>query len=545
MDRHKDAVAAISGRIRRFYDRREPFRIYHGSTNSTRHSSFERDKVVDTSSLTHVLHVDPERRTVLVEPNVPMDQLVEATLPYRLVPPVVMEFPGITVGGGFAGTSGESSSFRYGFFDRTVNWIEMVLANGDVVTASSADKPDLFYGAAASFGTLGVTTLLELQLIEAKRFVELTYRPTSGAADAVRQIEELTADAHVQYLDAILFAKDRGVICAGSLTDDLQDGARPQRFTRARDPWFYLHARDMLERSTGPTSEAVPLVDYLFRYDRGAFWTGVYAFKYFLTPFNRVTRWLLDWFMHTRVMYHALHKSGLSDQVIVQDVAVPYDAARDFVEFLDAEFGIYPLWLCPLHQRGQSPEAPHGLLAEQKSPAEAADESQADADAHLKQPAAVREANAEARMLMNFGVWGLGPSRWDAFVAANRTLERKVQELDGEKWLYAHTYYSEDEFWAMYDRPRLDRLRAKYHASHLPTLYDKVKARDGGVLSSSSSSSWASWSRSLVAGVWPVRGLYGVYKALRGGDYLLPPKKDDGAKGRGKAGKAEGKPKEA
>lgn len=50
----------------------------------------------------------------------PMDRLVEETLKYGLIPPVVMEFPGITAGGGYSGTSGESSSFKHGFFDRTL-----------------------------------------------------------------------------------------------------------------------------------------------------------------------------------------------------------------------------------------------------------------------------------------------------------------------------------------------------------------------------------------------------------------------------------------
>ncbi len=79
--------------------------------------------MVDTSAMSRVLKIDTERKTALVEPNVPMDSLVEATLQHGLIPPVVMEFPGITVGGGFAGTSGESSSFRYRSFDRsTVNF---------------------------------------------------------------------------------------------------------------------------------------------------------------------------------------------------------------------------------------------------------------------------------------------------------------------------------------------------------------------------------------------------------------------------------------
>lgn len=103
MERHNRTVAAIAADVRRFYDIKEPFRIFHGSTNSTRSSLFRRDKMVDTSGLQHVLKVDRDKRTALVEPNVPMDRLVETTMKYGLVPLVVMEFPGITVGGGYAG----------------------------------------------------------------------------------------------------------------------------------------------------------------------------------------------------------------------------------------------------------------------------------------------------------------------------------------------------------------------------------------------------------------------------------------------------------
>jgi FAD/FMN-containing dehydrogenase len=41
-----------------------------------------------------------------------MDKLVKATLKYGLVPPVVTEFPGITVGGAIQGAAAETSSFR-------------------------------------------------------------------------------------------------------------------------------------------------------------------------------------------------------------------------------------------------------------------------------------------------------------------------------------------------------------------------------------------------------------------------------------------------
>lgn len=415
MDRHEEAVAVIATSVRRFHQLKVPFRIYHGSTNSTRASSMQRDKVVDISHLSHILQVDTEARTVLVEPNVPMDRLVQATLKYGLVPPIVMEFPGITVGGGFAGTGGESSSFKYGFFDSTVNWIEMVLADGQVVYASKSERPDLFDGAAGTFGTLGITTLLELRLVKATTHVELTYHPVVSLTEAVHKLGEAQEDPSNDFVDGILFAKDRGVVVTGLLKDVSPNDTsiRIQRFSRARDPWYYLHAEKIFAMSTPaskeakPFKEAVPLVDYLFRYDRGGFWVGYYAFKYFKTPFNRFTRWALDRYMHTRVMYHALHESGHSQKYMVQDLGLPYSTAQDFLEYLDKSFGFYPLWLCPLRPSGQIPLHPHVPKGQDpKSP----------------------------EKMLNIGLWGPGPSSHDAFVRVNRQLEHKVIPNSRERY---------------------------------------------------------------------------------------------------------------
>ena len=100
MGNHEAAVASIAAALRGFYERREPFRVYHGSTYSTRPSERQLDKMVDTSKLDGILEVNAQSKTISVELNVPMDKLVDSTLPYGLIPPVVMEFPGITVGGG-------------------------------------------------------------------------------------------------------------------------------------------------------------------------------------------------------------------------------------------------------------------------------------------------------------------------------------------------------------------------------------------------------------------------------------------------------------
>ena len=100
METHRTAVATLASQVARFSASKTPFRIYHGSTLSTRQSSRQRDQIIDVSSLNHVLQFNKPEKTVLVEPNVPMDKLVKATLAQGLLPKVVMELPNITVGGG-------------------------------------------------------------------------------------------------------------------------------------------------------------------------------------------------------------------------------------------------------------------------------------------------------------------------------------------------------------------------------------------------------------------------------------------------------------
>lgn len=272
MERHRQAVSHISSRIKSFYDKQIPFRIYHGSTNSTQHRKVDPDRMVDTSRLNHIFGINQEKKICLAEPNVAMDELVEAVAPYGLLPPVVMEFPGITVGGGFAGTAGESSGFKEGFFDRTVNWIEMVLADGEVVKASpnEEERGDLFYGAAGTLGTLGVTTLLEIRLVGFKPHVELTYHPVTSVADALSTMKACTRIRSNDFVDGILFALDRGVIISGKLVEKIPQGGHIQRFSRARDPWFYIHVGRTASRQIEPFKEYTPVRDYLFRYDRGA-----------------------------------------------------------------------------------------------------------------------------------------------------------------------------------------------------------------------------------------------------------------------------------
>jgi Delta24-sterol reductase len=490
MNAHNALVAEIASQIRSFYTRKLPFRISHGSTNSTRHNILNRTRTVDISKLQNVLSIDTTKQTCLVEPNVPMDALVAATLKYGLVPPVVMEFPGITCGGGYSGTAGESSSFKHGFFDTTINWVEIVLGDGTVVKASESERADLFKGAAGAVGSLGVTTMMELKLTKAKKFVEATYHPVSGVQDALDKIKTLTAEEDIDYVDGIMFSKSNGAVVSGKMVDKSPTSLdKVQSFSRPWDPWFYLHVQDSIRSQTAVT-ELIPLAEYLFRYDRGGFWVGASAFKYWhgLIPFNRYTRWFLDDFLHTRMLYRALHASRHSMRYVVQDLAMPFESAPAFVNYTEEKFGIWPLWLCPLRQSDKPTFHP--------------------------------QLKGNNDMMINIGLWGDGPSNRNQFVELNRNLEQKLKELGGVKWFYAQTYYNEPEFWNIYPQQQqewYDGLRQKYNATHLPSVYDKVRVdvdKEQKVLR-----------RNLkywILRIWPIPALWGLWKGILSKDWMIP-----------------------
>src|SRR5205823_304961 len=125
-------------------------------------------------------------------------------------------------------------------------------------------------------------------------------------------------------------------------------------FTKATDEWFYLHAEKIAKKSKR-IIESIPLNDYLFRYDRGAFWMGTLAFQRFRVPFTKFTKWVLNPLMKTRLMYNALQASGASQEYIVQDLALPEKTVVAFMQYVHKKFHIYPLWLCPLLTDDKSP----------------------------------------------------------------------------------------------------------------------------------------------------------------------------------------------
>ena len=257
---------------------------------------------------------------------------------------------------------------------------------------------------------------------------------------------------------------------------------------------YYVHVENLLSKTaTSIHTEIVPTEDYLFRYDRGAFWAGRHVFTYFAIPFIFPFRWLFNPLFHTKTLYHGLHENGMAKDNIIQDILLPASRTEDFLKWVDHEYSIYPLWLCPFRQRMGEQIGPHPrqLCAEEK-----------------EEP------------LISVGLWGPRLPDPKKFVAENRKVEAKVEELGGIKWLYAQCQYTEDEFWRVYDREWYDSLRRKYGADHLPSVYEKTKF-DWKAEERVIQGYWLRWLFNFIWWIWPIPGIYGVIRVLMGSEYLL------------------------
>jgi delta24-sterol reductase len=503
LHRHDLVVQKLADEVAQFHAAQIPFRINHGSTNSTR----RRDPATPQlyiAHLNHILNIDAKSKIATVEPNVPLDSLVSETLRQGLMPLVVMEFPGITVGGGFSGASGESTGWKEGLFDCSIEEVEMILGNGEIVRAvEKGPNSDLFNGARCTLGTLGVVTLLKVRLTQARDAVQLVYHHTANVSETIDCLAELCENgkAKFDFIEAVQYSMKEGVIITGqhvSSNAATVRGVPCQRFDRAIDPWFYMHAKGTFESYT----DVVPTQSYLFRHDRGAFWSGEVFFQYYGLPNNRFVRWLLNPIMTARAIYKAMLAADSADAAIVQDLLLPLDTSEAFVEYVDEELNIWPLWICPIRKKASADEILGWPFYKTRDETATTDKS-------------ILPMQKED-LILNFGVWGPTDPTPTAVRRTNRDLEAKLRELHGMKVPYAANHYTEEEFWELYDRPKYDALRKKWHAEAMPNMYDKVRRKqvwEVAVGDSARSPRKLSWKETILQ-VWPLGGLYQTFHVL-------------------------------
>ncbi|MGB7541422.1 MAG: FAD-binding oxidoreductase [Burkholderiales bacterium] len=404
---------------------------------------------VDLSGFNEVIEVDAVNNRVVAEGMTPYESLVDATLAHGTMPCVVPQLKSITLGGAAAGVGIEASSFRYGLVHDTLAALDVLLADGSIVTCTPDNEHrDLFYGFPNSYGTLGYALKVTARTVPVKRFVRIEHIRHSDAAryfgDLEARCRERGADAP-DFVDGTVFSGREMFITLGRFTDTAPF-ASDYGYKR-------IYYRSIRERDT----DYLTTKDFIWRWDTDWFWCSknLYAQNPVVrrllgrkrlnsVTYAKIMRWNSRWGV-TRALDRL---AGRHPESVIQDVDIPIARAAGFLDFLLREIGILPVWICPV--RAHDPNARFPLYP---------------IDPHT--------------LYVNFGFWDVVRSTEPHEPGYyNRKIERKVAELGGIKSLYSDSFYPEDEFWRIYNGPAYEALKARYDPENkFKDLYRKCVLR--------------------------------------------------------------------
>jgi FAD/FMN-containing dehydrogenase len=444
--RHRDAVAAIQQAYQAI-PAGSPIRLAKSTSNLFRFRADTAGSGLDVAQFAHVISVDPEARTAVVGGMTTYEDLVKATLRHGLMPLVVPQLKTITLGGAVSGLGIESSSLRNGMPHESVLAMEILTGDGQVVTATATgEHAALYRGFPNSYGTLGYTLSLTIELEPVKPYVHLRHFRFTDPAECFAAVAQVAADGsydghQADFIDGTAFSQQEMYLTVGAFSD-----VAPWRSDYTRERIYYQSLR-------GPREDFLTISDYLWRWDTDWFWCS--------RPFGvqrPVIRALWPRRYRRSDVYRKLvaldHKHGVTrkldarrgrpeTEMVIQDVEIPVAESATFLDYFLTDVGMTPVWMCPLRLRGERTWPLYPMRPGQ--------------------------------VYVNFGFWGtvkLPAGATDGYF--NRRIEDKVTELGGHKGLYSTSFYPREEFWARYNGPEYAGLKRAYDPrGRLADLYDK------------------------------------------------------------------------
>lgn len=448
---HAEAVAALQRQYARLpADAR--VRLEKPTSNLFRFRSSADEPGLDVSAFNRVLRIDPDAGTADVQGMATYETIVDALLPHSMMPTVVPQLKTITFGGAVAGLGIESTSFRRGLPHESVREMEILTGDGEVVVARADNEhAELFRGFPNSYGTLGYLLRAEIELEPVAANVRLRHVRFGSAAECAVAIDEICRQRgfdgeRVDFLDGTVFGRDELYLTLGTWVTEA-----PVRSDYTGQRIYY---RSIRERAV----DHLRTRDYLWRWDTDWFWCSralgaqnpvlrrLWPARYRRSDvYRRIVAWDRRFNLTGRI---SALRGGGGNEPVIQDVEVPVDRLAEFLDFFHRDIGITPIWLCPVQLND-----PLGWPLYPMDP--------------------------DVRYV-NVGFWSAVPlSKGQPPGEHNRAIERTVSELDGHKSLYSDSYYDEDEFWRLYNRPAYQRLKQRYDRNgKLPGLFDKcVRAK--------------------------------------------------------------------
>lgn len=448
-------------------------RTNFGAGSVLSHTVRKRAPSKTSCPLQDILEFNEKEQTLKLEPYVTQDQLVKYTLSRGFIPPVVAEFKHITVGGGVMGASLESSSHKWGQMNDSALSYELLLGDGSVIECTPNLNAELFWGVSGSYGAFGRLLSLKFPLLKAKPYVNVSSVKFSSIKEGISALEESIHSASPpDYVEGLVLGLNDFRVIVGKASET------PLKNQFSLSSWASKWYHQKAIFSDEPFT--MTLYDYLFRYDRGAFWMGTYGLSAsllarfwlegtYLMPDQLLNalksyprgiyntpkypgalfRGLAGWMMDSATLYKWLHRKDASwfkENFVVQDFYLPSQNAEDFIRYALETTEIKPLWICPC--KG------------------------------TKTPQLFSPQRQDAGLLFDVGVYG-HPIEDHSAREASCLLEKKTYSLSGKKMFYSWNFMTEEELFTYYDLESYRHLRSLGKAEGVfPSFQEKVSLRE-------------------------------------------------------------------
>ena len=397
-----------------------------------------------------IIQVDTFEKYVVVEPNVTMEEITDYLLnlkegPYML--PVTPEFKHITIGGAVNGLGIESSSCKFGLFEKTILKYEVLLTDGKIIEVTKDNEhADLFYALPGSYGTLGIVTKVYIRIIPTELYIKVKYQVYNSPKELEGIFDLKIKNEEVDFMEGIVL-KDKTILSIGETTNiGYYDWLfNTSSFNYSWSKWYINHLEDSMKEKK-EYKEYIPIKDYLFRWDRGAFWFASNRLE--CSWWNRI---FYGSQLTSKDLYERAkrkHPFEREKHKIVQDLLVPLENMSNFIEETKKIEEVYPLWLCPIRtfDKGRT----------------------------------IFSIPYDGNIYVDVGMYGGWKEKEENldppdFYRKNKEIENILYNHYGYKFLCNMNYYSKDFFWKIYNKEKYEEIKEKYDSkNNLLNIYEKV-----------------------------------------------------------------------
>lgn len=154
----------------------------------------DQNVLLDTSKMNRIRHFDREQGRMVVEPGVPLIDIIRRILPLRLALGAVPSESTVTVAGAVSTNVNGKDGWRVGQFGDQVLGLKLMLASGEVVDVDRRENAELFRAVIGGMGLLGVIVEVTLQFQRIPSpFLEIRRTPVRDLAELLQHLQQIDA----------------------------------------------------------------------------------------------------------------------------------------------------------------------------------------------------------------------------------------------------------------------------------------------------------------------------------------------------------------